>query len=165
MFYWYYWCFLIQGVGKSPIGIGTEAQVSYGFSNFVQKRGTQNFGYSSRRQGLKDKEYLGLRYWKVRRVTLSTDRDLVLRGLVEVLCFKSAITTNTTLTTTITATSTATTTASATAKRLFEVLRVYCLVILSTDRGLVVLRFCKEEEELRGAAVYWAFLLWIEVLV
>ena len=26
-------------------------------------------------------------------------------------------------------------------------------VILSTDRGLVVLRFCKENEELRGAAV------------
>ena len=56
-------------------------------------------------------------------------------------------------TTTTTATSTATTKASATAERLFEALRVYCLVILSTDRGLVVLRFCKENEELRGAAV------------
>ena len=57
-------------------------------------------------------------------------------------------------TTTTTATSTITTTATATTERLFEALRVYCLVILSTDRGLVVLRFCKGKEELRGAAVY-----------
>ena len=58
------------------------------------------------------------------------------------------------LMTTTTATSTATTTTSATAERLFEVLRVHCLVILSTDRGLVVLRFCKGNKKLRGAAVY-----------
>ena len=50
--------------------------------------------------------------------------------------------------TTTTATSTATTTTSATTERLFEALRVYCLVILSTDRGLVVLRFCEGAEEL-----------------
>ena len=37
------------------------------------------------------------------------------------------------LTITTTATSTATTTASAKAERLFEALRVHCLVILSTD--------------------------------
>ena len=55
---------------------------------------------------------------------------------------------------TTTATSTATTTTTATAERLFEALRVHCLVILSTDRGLVVLRCCKGNEELRGAAVY-----------
>ena len=52
-----------------------------------------------------------------------------------------------------------------TAERLFEALRIYYSVILSTDQGLVVLGFCKGKEELRGAAVYWAFLLWIEVLV
>ena len=49
------------------------------------------------------------------------------------LCGFSTITT--------TATSTATTTATATAERLFEALRVYCSVILSTDRGSVVLWF------------------------
>ena len=32
--------------------------------------------------------------------------------------------------------------------------RVYWLVFPSTDRGQVVLRFCKGKEELRGAAVY-----------
>ena len=47
-------------------------------------------------------------------------------------------------TTTTTATSTATATATAMMKRLFEALRVYYLVILSTDRGLVVLRFVRE---------------------
>ena len=60
------------------------------------------------------------------------------------------------------ATSTAMATTTATAERLFEALRVYCLVILSTDRGLVVLRFCegaeelfiKGDEELRGSTVY-----------
>ena len=52
----------------------------------------------------------------------------------------------------ITTIATATTTATATTERLFEDPRV-------------VLRFCKGKEELRGAAVYWAFLLWIEVLV
>ena len=41
-----------------------------------------------------------------------------------------------------------------TAERLFEALRVHGLVILSKDRGLVVLRFCKGNKELRGAAVY-----------
>ena len=51
-------------------------------------------------------------------------------------------------TTTTTATSTTTTTATATAERLLGALRVYCLVILSTDRGLVVLRFCEGAEEL-----------------
>ena len=49
------------------------------------------------------------------------------------LCGFSTITTTTT--------STATATATATAERLFEALRVYCLVNLFTDRGLVVLRF------------------------
>ena len=49
---------------------------------------------------------------------------------------------------TTTATSTATTTATAKTGSLFEALRVYCLVILSTDRGLVVLRFCEGAEEL-----------------
>ena len=48
-------------------------------------------------------------------------------------------------TTTTTATSTATTTAKT--ERLFEALRVHCLVILSTDRGLVVLRFCEGAEK------------------
>ena len=47
-------------------------------------------------------------------------------------------------TTTTTATLTATTTAP---KRRFEVLRVHCWVILSTDRGLVVLRFCEGAEK------------------
>ena len=55
---------------------------------------------------------------------------------------------------TTTATSTTTALATATAERLFEALRVYYLVILSTDRGLVVLRFYKGNEELRGAAIY-----------
>ena len=68
-------------------------------------------------------------------------------GLVEVwFCGSSTIS--------ATVTSTATTTTTATAERLFEALRVYCLVILSMDRGLVVLRCCKGNEELRGAAVY-----------
>ena len=94
-------------------------------------------------------------------------------------------------TTTTTATSTTSTTATATTERLFEALRVYYLVILSTDRGLVVLRFCggakelstrkalrvnnvdykgaeeffiRGDEELRGSTIYLAFLLWIEVL-
>ena len=58
-------------------------------------------------------------------------------------------------TTTTTATSTATATATAMMKRLFEALRVYYLVILSTDRGLVVLRFCKGDEELRDTVVQW----------
>ena len=47
-------------------------------------------------------------------------------------------------TTTAPATSTATATTTATAERLFEALRVYCLV-----RGLVVPRFCKGDKELR----------------
>ena len=33
------------------------------------------------------------------------------------------------------------------------------------ESRLVILRFCKGKEELRGAAVYWAFLLWVKVLV
>ena len=53
------------------------------------------------------------------------------------------------LATTTTAKSTATVTTTATAERLFETLRVYCSVILSTDRGLVVLRFCKEIKSLK----------------
>ena len=56
-------------------------------------------------------------------------------------------------TTTTTATSTATTTATAKVEGLLEALRIHCLVIPSTDRGLVVLRFCKENKELRGAVV------------
>ena len=40
-------------------------------------------------------------------------------------------------------------TAMAATERLFEALRVYCSVILSTDRGLVVPRFCKGDKELR----------------
>ena len=34
-------------------------------------------------RSLTTKEYLGLRYWKVRRVTLSTDRDLVVLSAVQ----------------------------------------------------------------------------------
>ena len=79
----------------------------------------------------------------MRRVTLSTDRGLVGLSAVQVevwfsvdqdsFCGSSTISTS--------ATSTATATTTATAERLFEALRVYCLVTLSTDRGLVVLRF------------------------
>ena len=43
---------------------------------------------------------------------------------------------------------TTTATTTATAERLFEALRIYCLVILSTDRGLVVLRVYERAEEL-----------------
>ena len=83
----------------------------------------------------------------MRRVTLSTDRDLVILSAVQwkfgfvvqdsTIC--GFLGKSSTITTT--ATSTATTTTTATAERLFEALRVHCLVILSTDRGLVVLRF------------------------
>ena len=78
----------------------------------------------------------------MRRVTLSTDRDLVVLSAVQwrfgfvvqdstdkwfcrLLCGSSTITTIATSTTTITAT--------AKAERLFEALRVHCLVILSAD--------------------------------
>ena len=50
--------------------------------------------------------------------------------------------------TTTTATSTTTATTTATTERLFEVLRVYWLVIHSTNRGLVILWFCEGAEEL-----------------
>ena len=39
-------------------------------------------------------------------------------------------------------------TSTATAERFFKILRVYCSEILSTDRGLVVPRFCKRNQEL-----------------
>ena len=87
-------------------------------------------------------------------VTLSTDRDLVVLSAVQ-WRFSFVVQDSTDIwfcrflcgfsTTTTTATSTATTTA--TAEGLFEVLRVHCLVILSTDRGLVVLRFCEGAEK------------------
>ena len=73
-------------------------------------------------------------------VWFSVDQDSTDIRFCGFFCGSSTITT--------TATSTATTTATATAERLFEALRVYCLVILSTDRGLVVLRFCEGAEEL-----------------
>ena len=66
-------------------------------------------------------------------VWFSVDQDSTDIRFCGFFCGSSTITT--------TATSTATATATATAERLFEALRVYCLVILSTDRGLVVLRF------------------------
>ena len=79
----------------------------------------------------------------MRRVTLSTDRDLVILSAVQwkfgfvvqdsTIC--GFLGKSSTITTT--ATSTATTTTTATAERLFEALQVYCLVILSMDRGLV----------------------------
>ena len=53
------------------------------------------------------------------------------------------------------ATSTTTATATATAERLFEALRVYCLVILSTDRGSVVLRFI--EHSFCGLRFLWFY--------
>ena len=59
----------------------------------------------------------------MRRVTLSTDRELVVLSAVQWrfgLCGLG----------------------------FYE-----CMVFLSTDRGLVVLRFCKGDEELRGATV------------
>ena len=56
---------------------------------------------------------------------------------------------------TTTATSTATATAKATAERLFEALRVYCSVILSTDRGSVVLRFI--EHSFCGLRFLWFY--------
>ena len=127
----------------------------------------------------------------MRRVTLSTDRDLVILSAVQwkfgfvvqdsTICGfldkSSTITTTATSTTTATttataerlfetlrvygsstttttATSTATTTTTAKTERLVEALRIYYLVILSMDQGLVVLRFCKGKEELRGVAVY-----------
>ena len=58
---------------------------------------------------------------------------------------------------TTTATSTTTALATATAERLFEALRVYCLVILSTDRGLVVLRFCEGAEKVFSMEDLWVF--------
>ena len=85
----------------------------------------------------------------MRRETLSTDRSLEILSAVQWrVGFGGS------LTTTTTAKSTTSVTTTATAERLFKTLRVYCSVILSTDRGLVVLRFCKGNEELRGAAVY-----------
>ena len=105
---------------------------------------------------------MGLRYWKVRWVTLSTDRELVVLSAVQwrfglcgpgfygylilwipLWCSK------------LTTIATATTTATATAERLFEALRVYCLVILSTDRGLVVLRFCGGAEKVLSMGDLW----------
>ena len=110
----------------------------------------------------------------MRRVTLSTDRDLVVLSAVQWRfgfcgpgCGSLTITTTATSTTTAlatataerlfealrvyessttttTATSTATTTATAKVERLLEALRVHCLVIPSTDQGLVVLRFVRE---------------------
>ena len=71
----------------------------------------------------------------MRRVTLSTDRDLVVPSAVSGGWFCGSD-------------STTTTTATATTERLFEALRVYYSVILSKDRGLVVRRFCGGTEEL-----------------
>ena len=69
---------------ENPIGIGLEAQVSYGFQQFcTRKGGTQSFGSSSKRRGSTS---LGvsriLRYWKEVRVILSTDRGLVVLRFV-----------------------------------------------------------------------------------
>ena len=81
----------------------------------------------------------------MRRVALSTDRELVGLSVVQVEVWF--------LWTRIfggSATSTTSATTTATAERLFETLRVYCLVTLSTDwsGGLVVLRFCEGAEGL-----------------
>ena len=152
---------------ENPIGIGLEAQVSYGFQQFLyKKRGTQSFGSSSRRQGLKAKEYLGLRYWKVRRVTLSTDRGLVGLSAVQVevwfcgpgfyeytvcgfLGKSSTITT--------TATSTTTATATATAERLFETLRVYGSSTTTTTATstATTTATAKTERLFEALRVYW----------
>ena len=80
---------------EGPIGIGTGAQVGYGFQHFlVYKKGDAKLRTSSKRRGSTGSGVSQvLRYWKEVRV------------------------------------------------------------VLSTDRGLVVLRFCKGDEELRGATV------------
>ena len=86
VFYWYYIpanftgvCSWVTLVLVRRHGFPSDSAI-FG----ILKRGTQSFGSSSRRQGLKAKEYLGLRYWKVRRVTLSTDRGLVGLSAVQV---------------------------------------------------------------------------------
>ena len=60
------WGFLLVLLGfldsrgqKGPIGIGTGAQVSYGFQHFsFTKRGTRNFEHQANDVGLQAQEYL-----------------------------------------------------------------------------------------------------------
>ena len=80
-------------------------------------------------------------------VWFSVDQDSTDIRFCGFFCGSSTITT--------TATSTATATATATAERLFEALRVYCSVILSTDRGSVVLRFI--EHSFCGLRFLWFY--------
>ena len=77
------WGFLDSNGQESPIGISTGAQVSYGVQQFLQKGGRKISRVQGDDTSLTTKEYLGLRYWKVRRVTLSTDRDLVVLSSVQ----------------------------------------------------------------------------------
>ena len=84
-----FYCYCIpRGCGVSSWGtsvIGKEARVPLGVSAIgLQIGGRKVSKVQVDDQSLKAKEYLGLRCWKVRRVTLSTDRGLVGLSAVQV---------------------------------------------------------------------------------
>ena len=83
-----FYCYCItRGCGVSSWGtsvIGKEARVPLGVSAIgLQIGGRKVSKVQVDDQSLKAKEYLGLRCWKVRRVTLSTDRGLVVLSAVQ----------------------------------------------------------------------------------
>ena len=67
---------------EGPIGLVRGHRLATDFSILVYKRGTQSFEVQVDNGGLRIRSILGLRYWKVRRVTLSTDRDLVVLSAI-----------------------------------------------------------------------------------
>ena len=85
VFYWFGAPTRIEGsvLGSTSV-IGKKARVPLGFQQFgTQKGGRKVSRVKVDNTSLTTKEYLGLRYWKVRRGTLSTDRDLMVLSAVQ----------------------------------------------------------------------------------